>query len=62
MITVSLRDHGRFSYVIRDTGEAPAIHPRVAPKVIDFPLAFSREHRLLPGKGSNSSRWQGVIE
>jgi hypothetical protein len=37
MITVALGDHGAISHVIDDTGEATAIHPRVTPKVTDFP-------------------------
>ena len=36
-ITVALGDHGAISHVIDDTGEATAIHPRVTPKVTDFP-------------------------
>src|SRR6202790_246774 len=37
MITVALGDHGVISHVIDDTGETTAIHPRVTPKVTDFP-------------------------
>jgi hypothetical protein len=37
MITVALGDHGAINHVIDDTGEATAIHPRVTPKVTDFP-------------------------
>jgi hypothetical protein len=37
MITVALGDHGGIRHVIDDTGEATAIHPRVAPKVTSFP-------------------------
>ena len=37
MITVALGDHGGISHVIEDTGEATSIHPRVTPKVTDFP-------------------------
>jgi hypothetical protein len=37
MITVALGDHGAISHVIADTGEATAMHPRVTPKVTDFP-------------------------
>lgn len=37
MITVALGDHGAISHVINDTGEATAMHPRVTPKVTDFP-------------------------
>jgi hypothetical protein len=37
MITVALGDHGAISHVIDDTGEATAMHPRVTPKVTDFP-------------------------
>jgi hypothetical protein len=37
MITVALGNHGAISHVIDDTGEATAIHPRVTPKVTDFP-------------------------
>jgi len=33
----ALGDHGAISHVIDDTGEATAIHPRVTPKVTDFP-------------------------
>jgi hypothetical protein len=37
MITVALGDHGAINHVIDDTGDATAIHPRVTPKVTDFP-------------------------
>ncbi len=37
MITVALGDHGSISHVIDGTGEATSIHPRVTPKVMDFP-------------------------
>ena len=37
MITVALGDHGAISHVIDDTGEATAMHPRVTPKVTNFP-------------------------
>jgi hypothetical protein len=37
MITVALGDHGEISHVIDDTGEATAMHPRVTPKVTNFP-------------------------
>jgi hypothetical protein len=37
MITVALGDHGEISHVIDDKGEATAIHPRVTPKVTNFP-------------------------
>ena len=37
MITVALGDHGVISHVIDDTGGTTAIHPRVTPKVTDFP-------------------------
>jgi hypothetical protein len=37
MITVALGDHGAISHVIDDTGETTAMHPRVTPKVTDFP-------------------------
>jgi hypothetical protein len=37
MITVALGDHGVINHVIDDTGEAAVIHPRVTPKVTDFP-------------------------
>src|ERR1700674_3880727 len=37
IITVALGEHGVISHVINDTGEATAIHPRVTPKVTDFP-------------------------
>jgi hypothetical protein len=37
MITVALGDHGVITHVIDDTGEATAIHPRVTPKVTNFP-------------------------
>jgi hypothetical protein len=37
IITVALGDHGAISHVIDDTGEATAMHPRVTPKVTDFP-------------------------
>jgi hypothetical protein len=37
MITVALGDYGEISHVINDTGEATSIHPRVTPKVADYP-------------------------
>jgi hypothetical protein len=37
MITVALGDHGGISHVIDDTGEATAMHPRLTPKVTNFP-------------------------
>jgi hypothetical protein len=37
MITVALGDLGAISHVIDDTGEATAMHPRVTPKVTNFP-------------------------
>jgi hypothetical protein len=37
MITVALGNHGEISHVIDDTGQATAMHPRVTPKVADFP-------------------------
>lgn len=37
MITVALGDHGGISHVIDDTGEATSMHPRVTPKVTNFP-------------------------
>ena len=37
IITVALGDHGAINHVINDTGEPTAIHPRVTPKVTDFP-------------------------
>jgi hypothetical protein len=37
MITVALGDHGEISHVIDDVGEATAMHPRVTPKVTNFP-------------------------
>ncbi len=37
MITVALGDHGAISHVIDDTGDATSMHPRVTPKVTDFP-------------------------
>ncbi|HXJ45293.1 MAG TPA: coagulation factor 5/8 type domain-containing protein [Candidatus Dormibacteraeota bacterium] len=37
MITVALGDHGAINHVINETGEATAIHPRVTPKLTDFP-------------------------
>ncbi|HTE91543.1 MAG TPA: hypothetical protein VK639_21515 [Terriglobales bacterium] len=37
MITVALGDHGEISHVIDDKGEATAMHPRVTPKVTNFP-------------------------
>jgi len=37
VITVALGDHGEISHVINDTGAATAMHPRVTPKVTDFP-------------------------
>ena len=37
MITVALGEHGAINHVIDDTGEATAMHPRVTPKVTNFP-------------------------
>src|SRR5580658_8702290 len=37
MITVALGNHGGISHVIDDTGEATSMHPRVTPKVTNFP-------------------------
>jgi hypothetical protein len=37
MITVALGDHSTISHVIDDMGEATAMHPRVTPKVTNFP-------------------------
>jgi len=37
MITVALGDLGEISHVINDTGEATSIHPRVTPKVTNYP-------------------------
>ena len=37
IITVALGDHGEISHVIDDTGPPTAMHPRVTPKVTDFP-------------------------
>jgi hypothetical protein len=37
MITVALGDHGEISHVIDDRGEATAMHPRVTPKITNFP-------------------------
>jgi len=37
MITVALGDYGGISHVIDDTGEATSSHPRVTPKVTNFP-------------------------
>jgi hypothetical protein len=37
MITVALGNHGEISHVIDDKGEATAMHPRVTPKVTNFP-------------------------
>jgi hypothetical protein len=37
MITVALGDHGAIIHVINDTGEATSMHPRVTPKVTNFP-------------------------
>jgi len=37
MITVALGDHGEISHVINDVGEATSIHPRVTPKVANYP-------------------------
>jgi hypothetical protein len=37
MITVALGDHGEISHVIDDSGDATAMHPRVTPKVTNFP-------------------------
>jgi len=37
MITVALGELGAISHVIDDTGESTSIHPRVTPKVTEFP-------------------------
>ena len=37
IITVALGDHGEISHVIDDSGDATAMHPRVTPKVTNFP-------------------------
>jgi hypothetical protein len=37
IITVALGEHGAISHVIDDTGVSTSIHPRVTPKVTDFP-------------------------
>jgi hypothetical protein len=37
IITVALGNHGSITHVIDDTGEATAMHPRVTPKVTNFP-------------------------
>jgi hypothetical protein len=37
MIAVALGDRGEISHVINDAGGATSIHPRVTPKVTDFP-------------------------
>jgi hypothetical protein len=37
IITVALGTRGEISHVINDTGVATSIHPRVTPKVTDFP-------------------------
>jgi len=37
MITLALGDHGGISHVIDDMGESTSIHPRVTPKVTNFP-------------------------
>ena len=37
MIAVALGEHGAINHVIDDSGEATSIHPRVTPKVTDFP-------------------------
>jgi hypothetical protein len=37
IITVALGTRGEISHVINDAGEATSIHPRVTPKVTDFP-------------------------
>jgi len=37
IITVTLGEHGEISHVVDDTGEATKIHPRVTPKVMNFP-------------------------
>jgi hypothetical protein len=37
MISVALGEHGAINHVIDDTGEATSIHPRVTPKVANFP-------------------------
>jgi hypothetical protein len=37
MITVALGEHGAINHVIDDTGEATSIHPRVTPKITNFP-------------------------
>jgi hypothetical protein len=37
MITVALGEHGEISHVIDDRGEATAMHPRMDPKITNFP-------------------------
>jgi hypothetical protein len=37
MITVALGNHGEISDVIDDQGGPTAIHPRLTPKVAQFP-------------------------
>jgi hypothetical protein len=37
MITLALGDQGGISHVIDDMGESTSIHPRVTPKVTNFP-------------------------
>jgi hypothetical protein len=37
MITVALGEHGEISNVIDDKGGPTSIHPRVTPKVAEFP-------------------------
>jgi len=37
IITVALGDHGAINHVIDDAGEATSIHPRVTPKITNFP-------------------------
>jgi hypothetical protein len=37
IITVALGTLGEISHVINDAGGATSIHPRVTPKVTDFP-------------------------
>jgi len=37
IITVALGELGAIAHIINDTGETTAIHPRVTPKITDFP-------------------------
>jgi hypothetical protein len=37
MITVALGELGAISHVIDDAGESTSIHPRVTPKLTEFP-------------------------